>query len=547
MSNGRYDVIIVGAGAGGGTLALQLAPTGKRILLIERGDYLKRERDNWDPAAVFVEGRYQAKETWYGADGEAFHPGLHYFVGGNTKVYGGALFRLRAEDFGELQLSDGVSPAWPIGYDEFEPYYTRAERLFHVHGQRGADPTEPPASAPYPFPPVRHEPRIQQLVDRLLSAGHHPFPQPLAILLDEVDDRVAPHSACIRCDAFDGFPCLTNGKADAQIMCVDPALAHPNVTLLTNGYVERLSTDPAGRTVTAVEVVRGGEREVYESDIVVVSAGALSSALLMFRSASDVHPVGLANGSGQVGRNYMRHNNSALMAVSREPNDTVFQKTFALNDFYFGADDWPHPMGCIQSLGKSHGAQVRGEALPAALESFFPKMPFEELARHSIDFWLMSEDLPLADNRITQGKDGRVTLAVKPTGGEAHARLREKLKGLLSAIDAHPHLLPHSLYLGKNIPIGGTAHQAGTMRFGTDKATSVLDLNCKSHELDNLYVVDAGFFPSIGAVNPTLTIIANALRVADHLAERLGALNGASRTQMSPVSAIAAPATATQR
>ena len=546
MSNGRYDVIIIGAGAGGGTMAFELAPTGKHVLLIERGDYLKREPDNWDPTAVFVDGKYQAKETWFGSDGESFHPGLHYFVGGNTKVYGGALFRLRAEDFGDLPLVDGFSPAWPVGYDVFEPYYTRAEQLFHVHGLRGADPTEPPASAPYPFAPVRHEPRIQQLVDGLEQAGHHPFPQPLAILLDEVDGRVAPHSACVRCDAFDGFPCLTNGKADAQIMCVDPAVAYDNVTLLTGTYVQRLITDSAGRSVTGVEVIRGGERETYEADVVVVSAGALSSALLMFRSASDAHPNGLANGSDQVGRNYMRHNNSAFMTVSREPNDTVFQKTFALNDFYFGADDWQYPMGCIQSLGKSHGAQVRAEGLPEMIAGFFPKMPFDEIARHSIDFWLMSEDLPLLSNRITLGKDGRVTLVVNPTGGEAHARLRDNLKGLLGAIDAHPHLLPRSLYLGKNIPIGGTAHQAGTVRFGTDPATSVLDRDCKAHELDNLYVVDGGFFPSIGAVNPTLTIIANALRVADHLIARLGGPNRASTTQSNPASAIPAPATATQ-
>jgi choline dehydrogenase-like flavoprotein len=199
----------------------------------------------------------------------------------------------------------------------------------------------------------------------------------------------------------------------------------------------------------------------------------------------------------------------------------VFQKTLALNDFYFGAEDFEVPLGCIQMIGKSHGEQVRAEALPAFL-SWFPETPFDELARHSLDFWVMTEDLPVADNRITLAKDGRVTLTVQPTGGHAHQRLRHKLQSLLTAIDAHPHLLERSLYLGKDITIGGTAHQAGTMRFGTDPASSVLDLNCKAHEVDNLYVVDAAFFPSIGAVNPTLTIIANALRVAEHLAARMG-------------------------
>ena len=520
MISRTYDVIIVGSGAGGGTMALQLAATGKKVLLLERGGYLPREQANWDPQAVFVDARYQAKEDWYDRDGKAFHPGLHYFVGGNTKVYGGALFRLRKEDFGELALADGLSPAWPVGYDDFEPYYTRAEHLFQVHGEHGIDPTEPWVSAPYNHPPVSHEPRIQQLCDALEREGLHPFPQPLAMLLDEADGRPRPHSACIRCGAYDGFPCLTNGKADAQIICVDPAIESSNVTLLTGAYVERLESDASGRTVTAVHVVRKGEPETYRGDIVVVACGALSSALLMFRSANNAHPNGLANGSDQVGRNYMRHNNSASMAVSRERNDTVFQKTMALNDFYFGADDWEYPLGGIQTLGKSHGAQVQAEALPAFL-AWFPNRPFDEIARHALDFWLMSEDLPKTENRITLARDGRVTLDARPTGDEAHRRLRHKLQGLLGKMDAHPHLLERSLYLGKNIPIGGTAHQAGTMRFGTDPRSSVLNLDCRAHEVDNLYAVDAGFFPSIGAVNPTLTIIANALRVADHLIERL--------------------------
>ncbi len=521
MATGRYDVIIVGSGPGGGTLALELAKSGKRILILERGDYLKREPDNWSSKAVFVDGKYQVKDLWFDGAGKSFHPGLHYVVGGNSKVYGGALYRLREEDFGTLQHAEGISPAWPLGYGVFEPYYTRAEALFHVHGLRGADPTEPWASAPYPYPPVRHEPRIQALVDSLTRAGHHPYPQPLAILLDEKDGKVSPSSACIRCDAFDGFPCLTNGKADAQIICVDPALAYDNVTLLTGAYVERLETDAAGRTVTGVHVTRDGAKETYAADIVVSACGALSSALLMFRSANEAHPSGLANGSDQVGRNYMRHNNSAFMAISHEPNDTVFQKTMALSDFYFGAPDYEFPLGEIQMIGKSHGEQVKGEALPGFL-SWFPDMPFDQMARHSLDFWVMTEDLPRPDNRITLARDGRVTLDMKPTGGEAHRRLRHKLEGLLGALDAHPHLLERSLYLGKDVAIGGTAHQAGTMRFGTDPKDSVLNLDCRAHEVDNLYVVDAAFFPSIGAVNPTLTIIANALRVAEHLAQRLG-------------------------
>jgi choline dehydrogenase-like flavoprotein len=516
----HYDVIVIGSGPGGASVAQRLGPSGKRVLLLERGDYLPRSQKNWDSQTVFVDGAYQTKETWYGRDGEEFHPGLHYYVGGNSKVYGAALLRLRERDFEEIRHVDGISPAWPLKYDAFEPYYAEAERLFHVHGQRGEDPNEPPASGPFPYPPVSHEPRIRELARTMAGEGLHPFHLPLGILLDEKDGRPTPTSTCIRCDAFDGFPCLLNGKADAQVICVDPALAaYPNLTLLTGAYVSRLETDAGGRTVTGVHVTRDGQVERYSADIVVVACGALSSALLLLRSANDRHPRGLANGSDQVGRNYMRHNQSVLMALLRQPNDTVFQKTLAVSDYYFGADDWEFPLGLIQMCATSHGAQIRGEALPAWLE-WLPKMPFEEMARHSLDFWLSSEDLPDPDNRISYDGD-RVVLALTENNMEAHHRLKRKLEQILSVAGAHPVLMERSLYFGKGIPLGGTAHQAGTARFGTDPATSVLDLDCKAHELDNLYVADASFFPSIGAVNPTLTIIANALRVADRIGERL--------------------------
>ena len=516
----RYDVIVIGSGPGGASLAQRLAATGKNILLLERGDYLPRSRANWDSQTVFVDAAYQTQETWYGADGRQFRPGLHYYVGGNSKVYGAALLRLRERDFDEVRHKDGISPAWPLKYDIFEPYYTEAERLFHVHGERGEDPTEPPASGPFPYQPVGHEPRIQALHDRLQAEGLHPFHLPLGILLDEKDGKVTPTSTCIRCDAFDGFPCLLNGKADAQVICVDPALkAYPNLTLLTGAYVSRLETDSSGRNVKDVVVTRNGDEERYCADIVVVACGALSSALLLLRSASERHPNGLANGSDQVGRNYMRHNQSILMALMRERNETVFQKTLAVADFYFGADDWDYPLGLIQMCATAHGAQIRGEVLPEWLE-WLPRMPFSEMALHSMDFWLSSEDLPQPENRVRYEGD-RVILNIEEGNMEAHHRLKRKLEHMLGRAGAHPLLMDRSLYLGKDIPIGGTAHQAGTARFGTDPATSVLDLDCKAHEVDNLYLADASFFPSIGAVNPTLTIIANALRVADKIRARL--------------------------
>jgi choline dehydrogenase-like flavoprotein len=516
----HFDVIVIGSGPGGASLVHRLAPTGKRILLIERGDYLPRSRDNWDSKTVFVDATYQTKEIWYGADGSRFHPGLHYYVGGNSKVYGGALFRMREADFGEVVHKDGISPAWPLPYSAFEPFYTEAERLFHVHGQRGDDPGEPPASAPYPFPPVSHEPQIARLADQLSRQGLHPFHLPLGILLDESNGKPLPTSICIRCNAYDGYPCLLNGKADAQVVCVDPTLAaHPNVTLLTNTYVERLETDAAGRVVKGVHARLPDGPERHSADIVVVACGALSSALLLLRSASDAHPHGLANASGLIGRNYMRHNQSVLMALMPEANDTVFQKTLAVSDYYFRADDWEYPLGLIQMCARSDAEQIKAEALPSWLE-WLPDMPFGEMARHSMDFWLSSEDLPRPENRVYY-QDDRVILDLAENNMEAHRRLRAKLELHLNMYGSKKVLLERRLYLGKDIPIGGTAHQAGTCRFGTDPAASVLDLDCKAHGLDNLYVTDASFFPSIGSVNPTLTIIANALRVANHIKERI--------------------------
>ena len=518
----HYDIIVIGSGPGGASLAQKLAPTGKSILMLERGDYLPRSQKNWDSKTVFVDGAYQVKDTWYGKDGKSFQPGLHRFVGGNSKVYGAALFRLREKDFGEVRHHDGISPAWPLGYDVFEPYYTEAEELFHVHGTRGEDPLEPWSSRPYAYPPVSHEPRIQGLSDKFARQGLHPFHLPLGILLDEKDGQVTPSSPCIRCDAFDGFPCAINAKADAQIICVDPTLKlHPNFTLLRNAYVSRLETDPSGRSVSTVHVTREGAEETYSADIVVVACGALSSALLLLRSATDKHPKGLANGSDLVGRNYMRHNMSILMALLREPNHTVFQKTLAVSDFYFGSPETDYPLGLIQMCATSHGEQIRGEALPAWL-SFAPEMPFEKMAEHSMDFWLQTEDLPNPDNRIAYDGD-RVILSLTESNTIEAKGLKTKLEQMLNAAGERHIMMERNLYLGKNIPLNGTAHQAGTCKFGPDPKTSVLDLDCKAHEIDNLYVTDASFFPSIAAVNPTLTIIANALRVADRIKARLGA------------------------
>jgi choline dehydrogenase-like flavoprotein len=514
----RFDVIIIGTGAGGGTLAHALAPSGKKILLLERGDFLPRESENWDPDPVFVQGRYISPDTWYDPDGKPFQPQVHYFVGGATKLYGAALYRLRPQDFGELKHIDGVSPAWPLSYDDFEPWYSKAEQLYQVHGLHGEDPIEGHWSQQYPWPAVSHEPRIQQLSDDLTAAGYHPYHAPSGIMLDEAHRAM---STCIRCTWCDGYPCLVHAKSDAESIAVRPAIASPNVTLLVNAEVVKLETDPSGRTVTGVVVARDGAQETYQSDVVALSAGASNSAKILLASANDAHPNGLANGSDQVGRNYMFHNSKAVVALSKEPNDSVFQKTLAVNDFYFGAKDYDWPVGQIQMVGKSNAEAMKGEE--PKLTKLAPHWSLAETARHAVDFWLTTEDLPTPENRVTLDKDGNVHLAYRSTNDEEASRLYHELKEILNHTGlADHHVLDKNFYMHMSIPIAGVAHQVGTCRFGDDPGTSVLDPNCKAHELDNLYVVDTSFFPSIGAVNPALTAMANAMRVGAHLTERLG-------------------------
>jgi choline dehydrogenase-like flavoprotein len=513
----RYDIIVIGSGAGGGTVAHRLAPSGKQILILERGDWLPREARNWSVADVFEGNRYVSPETWYMPDGKPFQPQVHYFVGGATKVFGAALYRLRKEDFGVLHHHGGVSPAWPITYDELEPYYTEAEHLYQVHGEHGIDPTEPAASAPYPAPAVSNEPRIDKLTRDLKAAGYHPFPAPCAVMMNESD---MAYSRCIRCRTCDGFPCLMHAKSDAEVIAVRPALEWPNVTLLRNAKAVKLETDAAGTSVTSVLAEVAGAPARFAADIVVVSCGAVNSAALLLRSGGDAHPAGLANGSDQVGRNYMFHNSQAVLALSLAPNDTMFQKTLALNDFYFGMDGFPYPMGNIQMIGKTLGGMYRAEK--PMLTALAPNRALDEIARHAVDFWLTTEDLPDPNNRVTLDHDGRLVLHYTPNNQVPKQQLYNKLRSMLTEIGLQSqHLVTRDLYMRNEVALAGCAHQAGTCRFGDDPATSVLDRNCKAHELDNLYIVDTSFFASIGAVNPSLTAIANALRVGDHLLQRL--------------------------
>ncbi len=513
MSTEHYDVIIIGTGAGGGTLAYRLASSGKKILILERGAFLPQEKQNWDTVEVYKKDRYHTAETWVDdKDGSQIHPGTGYWVGGNTKVYGGALLRLRERDFDRVEHKGGISPEWILKYQDFEPYYTEAEELYDVHGQRGQDPTEPPTNSPFPFPPVSHEPRIQEIHDDLKKLGLNPINLPLAIKLNEVNRRLG---ACIRCNTCDGFPCLVNGKGDSDINCVRPAIAKDNITLLTEAQVLRLHTSPSGREITSVEVKLDDQIINFSGDIVVISCGAINSAALLLRSANDMHPNGLANSSDQVGRNFMKHQHGAIVGITPKPNHSEFQKTLAVLDYYWGEDGFNYPMGLIQLLGKVNKDMI---ALDAPV--FAPGMALDQIAQHSVDWFVTAEDLPDPNNRVTY-KNGSVHLRYTENNTEAFDRLMSRWGKVLKSIDCGDRIIPVSLYFRKKLDIAAVAHQNGTCRFGGDPKDSVLDVNCRTHDVDNLYVVDGSFFPSSAAVNPTLTIIANALRVGDRLLERM--------------------------
>lgn len=291
-------------------------------------------------------------------------------------------------------------------------------------------------------------------------------------------------------------------------------LNQDNITLITEAKVVKLQTNPAGNEVTGVETELQGEKKVFSANIVVVACGAINSAVLLLRSANDKHPNGLANSSDLVGRNFMKHQNGAIVGISTKPNPSIFQKTLAINDFYWGEEGFDYPMGHVQMLGK-----VNKDMMAMDAPKFAPGKALEDLASHSVDWWLTSEDLPDRDNRVRVEGD-KIFLEYTDNNTQAFDRLMNRWVSILKSIDCGETIIPLSLYFRKRIPLQGVAHQVGTCRFGEDPTTSVLDIDCRTHDVDNLYVVDGSFFPSSAAVNPSLTIMANALRVGDRILAR---------------------------
>ncbi len=518
----HFDIIIIGSGAGGGTLAQRLAAAGKTILILERGEHLPREAENWDPRAVFIQNRYRTKEQWYDKRGKPFTPNTHYWVGGNTTFYGAALMRLRERDFEEVIHPGGVSPAWPIKLEDLAPYYAEAETLWRVHGQRGVDPTEKGDEPVYAYPAVTNDPGVELLKGHWESLGWRPFSLPLGVNLDQ-DHPVT--SACIKCKTCGGYPCLVKAKSDARTLAIEPLIGAANVTLLTGRKVMKLETDPGGRTVTEVVCQTEHGEERWTGDIVVVAAGAANTAALLLQSANPAHPDGLANSSGQVGRNYMFHTLTAMVTLTERRSEVNFPKTLAVNDFYWGdpSGGYDKPMGHIQMLEYMSGQTLEGQVSDFLPPALVPEGMAEAVADRMMSMLVISEDLPRPDNRVRVTPDGRIHLDYTYNNLEGHERLVGILKQSLDGFvdKAHP-ISQHHFQFDSLLPLYGTAHQAGTVRFGVDPASSVLDPWCKAHDLDNLYVVDTSFFPCIAAVNPTLTTVANAMRVGDHLKARLG-------------------------
>ena len=526
MTN-HYDIIIIGTGSGGSTMAYKLAPTGKRILILERGAFIPKEKENWDPHEVVTNGRYRPKEDWYDKDDKPFKPFIHYNVGGNSKMYGAALFRFRESDFEEVKHYGGVSPEWPLKYDVYEKYYEQAEKLYNVHGKRGVDPSEPFANAEYPLPPLPYEPLIKDLEGKMKQIGLHPFPLPMGVKLPQ--DYNA-NEAPVLLENFDGFPDLTDSKADGQVMCLRPALKNKNVTLMTNAYVEKLLTDASGEKVSEVLVIINGEKTKFSANIFIVACGAVNSAALFLRSANEMHPAGLANASDQVGRNLMLHHNGCLVAFTKKKNDCVFQKSLGIADFYHGSDDDEFPLGEIQLMGRNDPDTINWMG-----ETLFPGKSYAALKEMSIDFWLTAEDLPSHDNRVILRNDGTIKVNYTRTNYTAFLKLKSKLKEIFVKLGELDTDYKDVKWGGYDLDVSGMSHQNGTLRFGNEPKTSVLDLNCKTHDLENVYVVDASFFPSCGAFNPALTIAANALRVGDHLLNNVLKMSSVNKKEIMEV------------
>ena len=497
-----FDVIVIGSGAAGGTLAGQLSRSGKRVLVLERGAAMPLADQNVADVDLFRKDRYHPGEQWFGTDGDPFSPQTIYALGGNTKIWGGVLERMRQKEFAGLQFQEGAAPAWELSYESFAPFYNRAEQLYRVHGEQGVDPSEPPRESAFPFQPKPIEPFMQELRLSLERQGLHPYLLPQSWSESALDPT-----------------------GDAELFGIDPARAQASVQVRERARVRRLHVNPSGTEVRGVEADIDGQCWLFNAHVVVLAAGAINTAEILLRSATEHHSRGLANGSDQVGRNLMKPQLTSIIQLAAEPNSGRYPRSLGITDYYWGDSNVSFPLGSIASGGGVLQDALFAESPPvlSLVTKLMPNFGLEQLAARSVAWWAMSAVLPDPHNRLTL-RGNHLQIHYLPNNREAHDRLVYRWIDTLKLVENDPacHVVkPAPTHPRGEAPLTVMGSVCGTCRMGSNPATSVVDLNGRAHELSNLYIADASVFPSCPAVGIGLTVIANALRVGDHVLQAL--------------------------
>jgi len=505
----HYDCIIVGSGAGGSTLASELSRQGKWVLLLERGGQLPLEDQNIKGTDLFRKTKYHPLgEKWFGPDGDPFAPQTAYALGGNTKIWGAVLQRMREKDFLSLPLQEGISPSWPFSYEELEPYYEYAEKLFNVHGQGGIDPTEPPRQSKYKNAPRKLENFLELIRESLIRNGCQPYDLPISW----------PDSINEDSDNFEN--CSFFPRGDAQLFGLYSSDKN-RLDVKTNANVLKLHVNPSGKAIKGVEVKLEEDIWLFSSDIVVLAAGAINTPVIMLNSKTAKHPNGLSNSSGQVGRNLMNLQLTCILQRANIQNNGLFNRSFGVNDYYWGDMNVSYPLGHIQSGGGVLKDALFAESPPvlSLITKLIPDFGLKRLASRSITWWAMTEVLPDPDNRVWVD-DNKIRINYINNNLEAHDRLVYRWLDTLNKVERDPRttvVTRTPTHPRGSAPLSVVGYACGTCRMGTSPHSSVVDLNGKCHDLENLYIVDSSIFPSCPSVGHGLTIIALALRMADKL------------------------------
>jgi choline dehydrogenase-like flavoprotein len=472
----EYDAIVIGSGLSGSTLTYRLSQHGLKVLIVDRGEFLRQPLSSPNDVIGLHMKTFGSNRS---------------FVGGVTKFYGAAMYRFREADFQAVQHEAGESPAWPISYRQLEPYYCEAERLFHVHGASDGDPTEPVRSESYPYPPLPHAPLVARMIDRLTDSGTQVSPIPRAV-------DYGPGGKCVLCSTCDAYYCRLDAKMDAEIAALRPAMKGGNVDVLTGTECTRILTDDSGIRATGVRVLQDGREWSIFAEKIAICAGLGPSAQLLIQSSSPTHPRGLGNSTGCVGRYYGGHITGMVFPLlSARKLPAMHSKTFAISTYYHGASDWPYPLGMIQAAGQI----PFWEAV-----SWWQKPAARLIGERSLYCFFMNEAIPTAETGFEYDRHGQVVRVKPPL---LNVRTVRKLRHVATEV------FKRAGYAVVGVDRRALWHTVGTVRFGLDPESSVLDANCKVHDLDNLYVVDASVLPSAGAVNTGLTIAALALRTGD--------------------------------